>query len=499
MSLALGLDVGTQSTKALLVEIDSGAVVARADSAYGLIEGLPQGAAEQAPETWRAAIRDALAQLAELPGIDLLDVTAVGVSGQQHGCVVLDAEDNPVRPAKLWCDTATAAEAAELSEAFGFAVPTGFTASKLLWLARNEPENWARTTRVLLPHDYVNLLLTGTAAMEVGDASGSGLFDVSQRCFDPRALEQFDALVGDASDRGLAARLPELLDPATPAKKFGVVSAEAAREFGLPVGAIVSPGGGDNMMSAIGSGVTRPGVATVSLGTSGTAFAYSDSPVIDPDGLIAPFCGSAGGWMPLMCVMNLTGLTEEVRTSFGMDHNALTDAAREVSAGCDGLLWLPYLNGERVPDLPHATGTLLGMRPGHLAPGVLYRAALEATSLNLAWGVERLRGLGVQATELRLVGGAARNPLWREILASCLDAPVITLKEHDSAALGAAIQAQWVLSSETGEDASLEELSSRCVLPLGEPQQPVPALRDAYRELSQRFRAEVGRMYPNEL
>ncbi len=495
MSLALGLDVGTQSTKGLLVDMESGEVIARADSAYGLIEGLPPGAAEQDPETWREAVRDVIAQLAAHPELDLGDVVTVGVSGQQHGCVVLDESNRPIRPAKLWCDTATAAEAAELSAAFGRSVPTGFTASKLLWLARHEPQNWARTKLVMLPHDYINLLLTGKAAMEVGDASGTGLFDVVERQFDAQALDAFDVLSGDAAGQGLAARLPALLDPSTPSAKFGVISEAAAKEFGLPAGALVAPGGGDNMMSAIGSGATRPGVATVSLGTSGTAFAYSDAPVIDDEGLIAPFCGSAGGWMPLLCVMNLTGLTEEVRNAFGLEHGALTEAARKVPAGCDGLLWLPYLNGERVPDLPNASGTLLGMRPGHLNAGTLYRAALEGTSLNLAWGVERLKRLGVSTTELRLVGGAARNPLWREILASCLDATVITLAEHDSAALGAAIQAQWIHGAETGRATSLEELSKRCVRPIGEPQLPVPRLRETYTALSMQFRSEVERLY----
>jgi sugar (pentulose or hexulose) kinase len=249
------------------------------------------------------------------------------------------------------------------------------------------------------------------------------------------------------------------------------------------------------MMSAVGSGATSTGVVTVSLGTSGTAFAHADGPVVDPEGLVASFCGSTGGWLPLLCVMNLTGVTEEVRAGFGMSHSALTAEARSTRPGCDGLLWLPYLNGERVPDLPNATGTLLGMRPGHLRAGTLYRAALEGTSLNLAWGIERLKGLGLEATELRLVGGAARNPLWREILAACLDTSVLPLEEPESAALGAAMQAQWSWHRDRGDDLTLAELTDRCVRGTGEATMPEPKLVTCYRSLSKRFRAEVGRHY----
>ncbi|MCP4240436.1 MAG: xylulokinase, partial [bacterium] len=247
MSLGLGLDVGTQGTKALLLDAESGAVVGRASSAYGLLPGLEPGAAEQNPSTWRAAVACVIHEVLATSGRDPAEIVAVGVSGQQHGCVTLDSQDEPVRPAKLWCDTVTSEEASELSAALGHPVPTGFTASKLLWLARREPENWARTKRILLPHDYVNQLLTGRAAMEAGDASGTGLFDVVQRRFDDEAIAAFDQL---AKGSDLASRLPELLDPAFPQAPLGGVSPTAATECGLAAGTRVSRGGGDNMMSA---------------------------------------------------------------------------------------------------------------------------------------------------------------------------------------------------------------------------------------------------------
>ncbi|MEZ6013926.1 MAG: xylulokinase [Planctomycetota bacterium] len=482
--LFLGLDVGTQSTKGVLVDPVQGLVVARASRAYGLLEGLPPGAAEQHPETWIEAVRGVAADLFATPGVSRDEVAGVGVSGQQHGLVVLDEAREVVRPAKLWCDTSTAHEADELTRALGRSVPTGFTAPKVRWLARHEPEHWARTAHVLLPHDFVNLRLTGDLAMERGDASGTGWLDPHTREFDARALAE--------TDPGLADKLPVLLDDGELA---GGLDAYGAELLGLPEGTAVSAGGGDNMLSAIGSGAVRPGVVVVSLGTSGTAFTWSDAPIVDPEGLIAPFCASMGGWLPLLCVMNLTGVTEEVRALTGLDHAALTAAASAVPVGCEGLSWLPFLSGERVPNLPHATGTLRGLRPGLLRPGHLYRAALEGTSLNLASGLERLRRLGVAVDEVRLVGGAARNPLWRRILAASFGCPVVALAEPESAALGGALQAAWAVARSAGIDAPLEAVVAQSVRFDGAPE-AAPADEVArYAELRARFEADVARAY----
>jgi xylulokinase len=476
--LFLGLDVGTQGTKALVADVDQRAVVARASSSYGLIEGLPSGAAEQHPDTWWSAVRECLRALAT--EVDLARVRAVGVSGQQHGFVALDAEHRVIRPAKLWCDTSTAAEARELTRTLRRHVPAGFTASKILWLKRHEPASFARLAHVLLPHDWINWKLCGELAMEAGDASGTALFDPVTRRFDARACY--------AIDERLEAKLPRLVAPEEP---VGRLTSGAARELGLPADIPVAPGGGDNMCAAIGAGATRPGVAVLSLGTSATVFAYSKTPVLDPEGLIAPFCDSTGGHLPLLCVMNATGVLHEVARLFPEhDFEALTRAAERVPPGSDGLVFLPYLQGERVPDLPDATGTLLGLRPGSLEPGRLFRAALEGVSLNLAWGVERMRALGLALDDLRLVGGGARNALWARILADAIGARVQPLAETESAALGAALLAAWVVRG-----GKLDDLVQRQVVPEGAALEPEPGANAHYRAALARFRAAVARVH----
>lgn len=489
--LFLGLDVGTQGTKAVLLDAAAGRIVARASRSYGLIDGLPDGAAEQHPDTWIEAAGGAAR---EALGADAIAsrVAGVGVSGQQHGAVVLDEQLRVVRPAKLWCDTSTAAEAAELSALFGRSVPTGFTASKLLWLKRHEPARWAAVRHVLLPHDYVNLRLTGRLTMEAGDASGTGLLDPVTR----------DWRRDDAArlDERLPSMLPPLLAPGEPA---GALSDEGAARLGLRAGLPVAAGSGDNMCSAVGSGATRPGVVVVSLGTSGTVFAYSARPIVDPAGLIAPFCDATGGWLPLLCVMNCTNVTEHVRAATGATLEALTDAARREPPGCEGRLWLPYLQGERVPDLPQARDLLLGASGAPLShdercalpPGALFRAALEGVSLNLAWGVERMRALGIAVDAVRVVGGGAQNALWRQILADTLFAVVVPLVEGESAALGASILAAWTARRSSGEAVTAHEVAASCVKLAGDVSVPDPARIALYREAGERFREAARREY----
>ena len=330
----------------------------------------------------------------------------------------------------------------------------------------------------MLPHDYVNFRLTGERTAEAGDASGTGYFDPLGRRYDLERAAAIDP------------RLPELLPPLVEAGGLaGRLSADGSRILGLEAGIPVAAGSGDNMCSAVGSGATRPGIAVLSLGTSATVFGHSSRPVVDPEGLVAPFCDATGGWLPLLCVMNAAGVTEEVRRATGLEHAELASRAARVDPGCGGVLWLPYLVGERVPDLPRATGALLGLRPGSLDPGVLYRAAIEGVALNLAEGVGRLRALELPVERVRSVGGASRNALWLRVLADALELEVVPLAEPESAALGAALLAIDAAGRARGAAGDVDALASAFVGSGGDPVDPDPRASAVYREARQRFAA----------
>ncbi len=476
MALFLGLDAGTQGAKALVYDAEAGLVVGRGAASYGLLPAREAGEAEQHPYTWVEGVEAAIAQALADPAVDASAIRGLAVSGQQHGCVVLDEAGEVIRPAKLWCDTSTAAEAAELAQELGRPLPAGYTASKLLWLKRREPEHFARLHTALLPHDYLNRHFSGVTAAEAGDASGTGYFDPERREWDARAAA--------AIDDGLLAKLPPLIGPDEP---LGRVRPELAARLGLPEDLLIAPGSGDNMMSALGAGAVREGVLVMSLGTSGTLFARAARPVIDPEGLIAPFCDATGAWLPLLCTMNCTTVTEEVRAAFGLPLDQLTELAAATPAGADGLSFLPYLAGERSPDWPHANGVLHGLRPGGMRPGPLFRAAMEGASFALLLGHERLRRFGVDADELRLVGGASRNPVWRRILADAFQLPLRFPAEPESAALGAALQAAAVWSKQP----VAAFVEAQRVPLLDETVTPSPEARDAYHEAFGRFR-ELG-------
>lgn len=442
--ITLGLDSGTQSTKCLALDIESGELLAQASAGHELIDDLPPGHAEQHPADWIAAldetVRSCLGQLGERKG----DIRGIGVSGQQHGLVVLDADDRPVRPAKLWCDTSTAEQCRQFEEKFGGteglieragnAVLPGYTAPKILWLKQNEPENFARTESVLLPHDYLNFHLTGAKRMEYGDASGTGLLDVRARAWDEELVRFVDERLQDM--------LPEL---GSSRAVHGPLRSELAERWGLdPAQAdriAISAGGGDNMMGAIGTGNISPGTVTASLGTSGTLYACADDPVVDPRGEVAAFCDSTDRWLPLVCTMNVTVVTEQVRKLFGWDLAELESQVEKAPPGAGGIAFLPYLNGERTPNLPGGSGVLHGLTTGNLDPARLARAAMEGATLGLAYGLGRFSDLGLEPEEIRLTGGGSQSAAWRQIAADVFGTPVVCLASAEGAALGAALQA----------------------------------------------------------
>ncbi len=481
-TLIIGLDSGTQSTKALILDAGKGRVVAAAAQAYGLIPGLPPGAKEQEPQTWRAAATKAIRQALKAARATAGEVKAIGVSGQQHGFVPLDKAGEVIRPAKLWCDTATAAECEELTaslggpkatvRALGNAFLPGFTASKILWLKKHEPANFARLATVLLPHDYLNHWLTGRAVMEYGDASGTALLDVRRRRWHAAALA--------AIDPELADKLPPLIPSDEPA---GTLQPSTARALGLDPGVVVSAGGGDNMMGAIGTGNTRPGVITASFGTSGTIYACAPRPVIDPRGEIAAFCDSTNRWLPLLCTMNVTVATEMVRRDFGWSFAKLDREVARAPAGSAGLLLLPYLEGERTPNVPAGTGVFLGVTPKTFTAPLFARAAIEGVTMGMNYGLRRLAELGVQPTQIRVTGGGANSRVWRQIMADVFNTPVVTLRVSEGAAYGAALQALWCWRRQQGERIGIEEITDAFVaVNPAQGAEPRPANAAVYQE-----------------
>jgi len=481
----VGIDNGTQSTKAIVIDGESGSVVGKATESYGLLEGLPPGHKEQEPSVWIKAMRRTIMMALKEAKIEPSHVKAIGVSGQQHGLVPVDENGKVIRPAKLWNDTSTIEECKHLErklggrrsviDLIGNAILPGYTAPKILWLKRHEPNNYARLKTVLLPHDFLNFYLTGAKTMEYGDASGTALMDVRTRTWSKKVVEAIDPELGD--------KLP----PIQPSDKHvGFVKKDIARAFGFSDDVLVSAGGGDNMMGAIGTGNTSEGVVTASLGTSGTIYAYSRIPLVDPVGEIAAFCDSTNAWLPLLCTMNVTVATEFVRQAFNMSYEALAKAVEEVPAGSDGLILLPYFEGERTPNVPDGTGVYYGLNSRTFNIPHFARAAMEGVTLGMNYGLNRMRSMGIKPKQIRLTGGGSKNRNWRQIAADVFNTEVVCLMNEEGAAFGAALQALWSYANFVGERTTIQEITDRYVIVDSRTlSSPKPTNVEIYQELQE--------------
>lgn len=492
MKIILGIDNGTQSTKTLFYDVERRQVVALASAKHDLI-AKEDGTREQHPHWWITALQSALSQVdPELRR----KVEAVGVSGQQHGLVPIDEEGEALYQAKLWCDTTTVDECDTITSGFGgeakllsetgnLIVP-GYTAGKILWLKNHKAELFKKMRWVLLPHDYLNYWLTGRVAMEYGDASGTGLLDIRRRRWHYPLIQSIDPSLGE--------RLPELIEPDG---KVGEVSVDAARLTGLPVGVPVSSGGGDNMMGALGTGAVRDGVIAMSMGTSGTLYGFSKTPIIDPEGILAAFCSSTGGWLPLLCTMNCTVATELTRELFGMSIEEITIAGAESPVGANGVSMLPFFNGERVPPLPSGKASIMGLTTGNYTRENIARASLESAVYGMRIGLDRFRELGFDVREIRITGGGAKSPIWRQMAADVLGTPVLVPQQAESAAFGAALQAFWMLEG-GGEDRLNALVREHVSINRDESCEPNPGVSVEYGQGYNRYRewlAQLESMY----
>ncbi len=456
MNTVIGIDNGTQSTKVVFYDYKNKSVAASASAGHDLISR-KDGSREQQAAWWIEALKSCFEQID--PAIKA-SARGIGVSGQQHGFVPVDKNGEVLHNVKLWCDTSTAEECDELTRLFGGEdkileeagnlILPGYTASKILWFKKNFPEKYRRMAHILLPHDYLNYYLTGRVSMEYGDASGTGLLDVRKRCWHKDFIKAMDF------DRDLAECLPPLIGPWDCA---GMVTAKAAEEFGIPEGIPVSSGGGDNMMGALGTGTSRDGVLTMSLGTSGTLYGYSDTPIVDSGGSLAAFCSSSGGWLPLLCTMNCTVATELMRELFKQGVKEFDEIGSRAPVGAEGILTLPFFNGERTPNLPHGKGCIVGMNTGNVKQENIFRSALESAVLGMKLGLDAFMALGFKPREIRLIGGGAKSRIWRQITADILNLPVVIPENPEAAAMGAALQTLACLDKLEGKTVDILALS----------------------------------------
>ena len=449
MEYLLGIDIGTSGTKTVLFD-RNGEKIASAVREYALSQPR-NGWAEQDPDDWWAAVCATAAEVLRTSGVDADDIKGIGLSGQMHGLVMLDVDNRVLRPSIIWCDQRTAKECEEITQRVGAkrlveitANPalTGFTASKILWVRNNEPDIYSQCRHILLPKDYIRFRLTGIYATEVSDASGMQLLDIANRCWSKTVL---DALDIDISLLGRVYESPEVT---------GFIDSRASALTGLAQGTPVVGGAGDNAAAAVGTGVVTDGRAFTTIGTSGVVFAHTSRLMIDPKGRVHTFCCAVPGGWHVMGVTQAAGLslqwfkrefciqeTMDAKAQGTDPYQIIDKEASEIPVGCDELIYLPYLMGERTPHLdPDCRGVFFGLSAMHTRAHLL-RAVMEGVTYSLMDCAEILAGMGVTFKEMLACGGGGRSALWRQMLSDGYGCRVATLAADEGPALGVAILA----------------------------------------------------------
>ncbi|MBX7256525.1 MAG: xylulokinase [Candidatus Hydrogenedentes bacterium] len=461
MGIVIGVDVGTSGTKAVAIDA-KGKQVASALVEYPLLTPKP-GWAEQDPADWVRAAYEALKRLASAPGVNPSDVKGIGLTGQMHGSVFLDADNKVLRNALLWCDQRTAPQCEAITSKVGEKkliemvcnpALTGFTAPKILWLRDNEPAVFEKVRKVLLPKDYIRFVLTGEFATDVADASGTLLFDVKNRTWH-KELMSILGIPADFVPRAFEG--PEVT---------GTLSKEAAAKTGLPAGIPVVAGGGDQAAGGVGCGIVRPGVISSTVGTSGVVFAFAEKVSLDPQGRVHTFCHSVPGkWHVMGVVLSAGGSLRWYRDALCQSEKAvasetgrdpyeyITAEAATVAPGAEGLTFLPYLTGERTPHKdPYAKGAFVGLSLRH-GRAHMARAVLEGVAFAMRDSLEIMREMGVPIKQVRASGGGAKSAVWRQIQADINKAPLVMTNIDEGPAYGAALLATVA----TGMYTSIEE------------------------------------------
>jgi xylulokinase len=449
LSFLLGIDIGTSGTKTVLFD-EAGNTIASALEEYPLYQPAI-GWAEQEPEDWWKATCATIKQVIYKSGIDASSIKGVGLSGQMHGAVLLDKNYNVLRKSIIWCDQRSSAECNEITSKIGrerlieiTANPalTGFTASKILWVKNNEPNIYEKVDKILLPKDYIRFKLTGEFATEVSDASGMQLMDIPGRKWSDEVLGKLEI------EKSMLGKLYESQEVS------GKVNKEAASLTGLKEGTAVVGGAGDQAAGAVGNGIVKPGVVSSTIGTSGVVFAFSENVTIDPLGRVHTFCHAVPNTWHIMGVTQAAGLSlkwfrdnfciEEKRTAelMKVDPYMLMDKeAEKVNAGCDGLIYLPYLMGERTPHLDsNAKGVFFGLSAKHEKQDMI-RAVMEGVVYSLKDCLEIINEMGVNVSVVRASGGGGKSPLWRQMQADVFGTEIATINSSEGPALGVALLA----------------------------------------------------------
>lgn len=504
--LFAGLDVSTQSCKIVVVDLDTQAVLyvdsvnydtdlAQYQTKNGVMQGQAEGVSESDPQMWIDALHMIFQKLKQ-SDIAIGHIKCISVSGQQHGLVTLDAQGNLTRTkSKLWNDFSTLEECGILTdkvgghevmiEEVGNSQRTGYTAAKIFHMQRHEKDAFDKTATFFLVHNYINWYLTGgkdggVRAMEPGDASGMALWHPGKRTLSSKVL--------DAIDPALKDKLPPIT--ASDAS-IGTIGSALVEQYGFDASCKIDAGCGDNMYGAVGTGNVTPGIVTISLGTSGTAYTFMEKAYVDPTGEIAAFCDSTGHFLPLLCVSNLANGYNEILRIHKIDHATFNEIAQKTPPGNNGKVLIPWYVGERTPDVPLASPVYFGFGLDDFTIENLSRAVLEGHILNLADGFARMP---VSAKEIRLTGGISKSDVWSQTIADVFEAETVPV-EGEGAALGAALHAAWVWKKEAGVSVSLADMVAPfVVLDESRRKKPIPENVKIYRKQKALFSALSSRV-----
>ncbi len=508
--LFAGIDTSTQSTKLVVIDFDSKEVIFNDSVVYdtdlptyntknGVIQNLGEGVSESEPTMWIEALELLFKRLKE-SNIPQENIRAISVSGQQHGLVAIDAEGNLTRKtSKLWNDFSTQEECDLLTKAVGGisnmieevgnSQLTGYTASKIYHFVRNEPEAYKKTTTLFLVHNYINWYLTGgknggVRVMEPGDASGMALWNPKTKKWSKKVIK----IIAD----DLFKKLPKV-EPSN--KSIGFIGKDIAGKFGFDPNCKVDAGSGDNMYGAIGTGNINPGIVTISLGTSGTAYTFLEKAFIDPLGEIASFCDSTGNYLPLVCVTNLANGYNEILKQYNLSHSDFNEIIKLTEPGNEGRVLIPWYQGERTPSVPMASPIYFGFGLGDFKKEIMIRAVLEAHILNLYDGFKKLP---VTVNEVRLTGGLSKSEAWRQTIADIFEAETVPVK-GEGAALGAAIHSAWVWNNEEATNINLKEITDLFVkLDESKRTKPIKEHVSIYRKQKELYSALSNKLRESE-